>query len=184
MQILVAIILGFVIGFISTNKVANNTSKAFSKYITEAVNILKGIILVLFLKFIFNFEFELILIALIFGLIVNSFFNGFKFEIKPGHFFAFGGLLFLIPAVDLIWLFIWVIAFIYKNSLDFSFISSTFLIGLLSVTSSEMLNNEYWYTSPLASTNLNFQILLGVLFTITFISQLDLIRTYFGKTKT
>ena len=185
MQIFISILLGVIVGFVpNKNKHNLNIERVPRKYFYEAVNLLKGTILVLFLKLVLNFELEPILIAMFFGLICSSFFNRFKFEITPGHFFVFGGFLFLIPLINLIWVIIWMIAFIYKKSIEFSFISSTLLTGLLSVTSSEVLNNEYWYTSPLTSNTLYFQILIGLLFALTIVSQLEYIQIYFGKTKT
>lgn len=185
MHFLLAIVLASIIGFITIPKGLSQRidCNSFKIIYYESTNFLKGLILVGILKFILQYEFELILSALIFGLTISSFLKGFNFKISYSHYFTFGGLLLIVPVIDLIWFIIWMLAFAYKRNLIFSYISSTMLTGLVGVTSSEILNNIYWYTWPVASTDLYFKILIGVLFSITLISQWEYISTYFDKTK-
>ena len=185
MQLILSIFAGIIIGIIPFKpeyfKLIKN--KKVEKIVFEIINFIKGLLLVVILKPLFNYEFSYILIGLITSLVVNSFFQGFKFKLYEGHFLTFGGLLVVVPTIDLIWLIIGLIAFIYKRNFVFSFISSTFLTGLLSITSSRIINNVYWFTDPTASTNINFQILIGVLFTLTLLSQIKFVRLYFGISK-
>ncbi len=161
-------------------KIENNWGRKSISFFSDAA---KGIIIILLTKYLFSFSFMLLMLSLIIGVLAHSFFQGFKLRTRNGQFVALGGLSIFLPVVVLFWIIIWVISFIYKRNGDFSLISATFLTGLLSITSSEVLNNEYWYSDPTAASDMEFIILIGILFTLLLLTQIDKFKSYFLKGK-
>ncbi|NOX65529.1 MAG: hypothetical protein GXO85_06955 [Chlorobi bacterium] len=147
------------------------------------LDIIKGLFIVFLAKHLLNFDFLNIMLSLIVGTLFHSVFQEFKFQIREGQTVALAGLFLFIPIIVLIWIIIWLISFAYKRNKEFSLTSATVLTGLLGVTSSRIFNNEYWYSNPLAHSNNEFKILIGILFTLILTSQIDKIKAYYFKDK-
>ncbi|MEN8191602.1 MAG: glycerol-3-phosphate acyltransferase [Bacteroidota bacterium] len=187
---LIFILIGAIIGlfpssyftnrFFQEKKVNNKIIQMFSSIF---IDLLKGALIVYIIKFLMDSTFIEIQLSLISGVISHCFFQGFKFQTIDGNIFALGGLLMFIPTISIIWIIIWTISFIYKRNINFSIISSAFLTGLLSITSSYILNNDYWFTHPTADSDIVFKITIGILFVIIIVSELSNIKAYFGKEK-
>jgi len=190
MDYIIGILIGFLIGLIpnySLNtrislllKFKNNWTQ---KTTSVLLDIIKGMLIILITKYLLNYEFTSIILSLIIGVLTHSFLQGLKLKSRNGQFVALGGLSIFLPALVLFWIIIWVISFIYKKNTDFSLISATFLTGLVGITSSEILNNEHWHSNPMADSDTEFAILVGILFTALVITQIDKFKSFFQKGK-
>lgn len=147
------------------------------------LDIIKGMLIILISKYLLNFEFTTLILSLLFGVLAHSFFQGFRLNARNGQFVALGGLLFFLPAVVFFWIIIWTISFIYKKNTDFSLISATFLTGVVCITSSDILNSEHWYSNPTAGSDTEFAILVGLLFSLLLLTQIDKFKCFFQKGK-
>ena len=186
MNYLISIVVGIFIGIfpnhLLTSKLESDKNKV-RILATFLLDVIKGLLIVVLIKFLFEYNFLNIILALIFGTLTHSFFQEFKFKRRESLTLALSGLVLVVPSLILIWLFIWIISYAYKRSNDFSLPSATFLTGLLAVTSANIFNNDYWYTDPVASSDKEFVILIGLLFIVIVNSQMDRIKSYFFKGK-
>lgn len=190
MDYLISIIIGIFVGIFPNHFLfeklfphGNNEKNRMQSITLILLDIIKGLLIVLLTKYFMNFDFLNIILALIIGTLFHSFFQEFKFQKREGHTVALTGLALIIPSIILIWFIIWLISFAYKKNNNFSLPSATFLTGLLAVTSANIFNNKYWLTDPLASSEKEFIILVGLLFIVIISSQIDRIKSYFLKVK-
>jgi len=191
MDYLISIIIGIIIGIFPShflvNKLfpeGNSNNLKTSIIITILLDIVKGLLLISITKLLFGFDFLNILLALLFGVLSHSFYQGFKFQRSESLTVTLSGLLLIVPLLVLVWIGIWIISFVYKRDINFSLPSATFLTGLLAVTSANIFNNDYWYTYPVARSDKEFIILIGLLFIVVINSQINRIKSYFFKGKT
>jgi len=190
MDYFIGILIGFLIGLIpnySLNarislllKFKNNWTQ---KTTSVLLDIIKGMLIILITKYFLNYEFTSIILSLISGVLTHSFLQGFKLNSRNEQFVALGGLSIFLSALVLFWIIIWLISFIYKKNADFSLISATFLTGLVAITSSEILNKEYWYSIPTADSDTEFAILVGILFAALVLTQINNFKFFFLKEK-
>lgn len=152
-------------------------------FISFLSDIIKGMLIILISKYLLNFEFIPLMLSLITGVLAHSFLQGFKLKSRNGQFVALGGLSIFLPSVVVFWIFIWAISFIYKKNADFSLISATILTGLVGITSSDVLNSAHWYSNPTADSDTEFAILVGILFILLVITQIDKFKSFFQKGK-
>ncbi len=189
MDYFISIVIGTLIGIFPNNFItekllrAGKSGEKYNIIITIFLDIVKGVIIVTVTKFLLEFDFLNILIALIAGTFIHSFFQEFKIKRRESITVALSGLTLIIPLLVIIWIIIWIISFAYKRNNNFSLPSATFLTGLLAVTSANIFNNEYWRTEPVANSDKEFIILIGLLFIIVVNSQMDRIKSYFSKGK-
>ena len=180
----IAIIVSFLIGVAPNSYVINilNYDKSWKvKVVTISVDLLKGMSIVILNKYLFNFEFIGIVVSLLLCFISHSLFQGLKLKLRNGHFILLAGLSLFLPIIVILWGLIWLISFAYKRNRDFSLLASSILTGLVSITSSDVLNNAYWYSNPLAISNVEFSILVGLIFSTLFATQIYNFRTYYLK---
>ena len=185
MDYIFSIVIGFIIGLIPNYyldarisvllKFKNNWTQ---KTTSVLLDIIKGMLIILITKYLLNYEFTSIILSLIIGALTHSFLQGLKLKSRNGQFVALGGLSIFLPALVLFWIIIWVISFIYKKNINFSLISATFLTGLVAITSSEILNKEYWYSNPTADSDAEFAILVGILFAALVLTQIDNFKSF------
>ena len=188
MNYFVSILIGTIIGLIPNYflserlfvlfKIENNKKKLLVSFLLD---LLKGLLVVLVTKYLLSLGFTPIIISLLTTVLSHSFIQGLKLQRAEGQNVALGGLSIFLPMVVLIWLTIWIISYLYKKNISFSLISSTFLTGLLSVTSSDILNDEYWRSNPTADSDSEFSIFIGLLFTLLLLTQIDKFKSYFQK---
>ena len=188
MDFIIDIVIGFIIGLIPNYSIGARISLLLKfknnwtqKTISALLDIIKGMLIILITKYFLNYEFISIILSLIIGVLTHSFLQGLKLKSRNDQFVALGGLSIFLPALVLFWIIIWVISFIYKKNIDFSLISATFLTGLVGITSSEVLNKEYWYSNPTADSDTEFAILVGILFTALVLTQIDKFKSFFQK---
>lgn len=190
MDYFIVIPIGFLIGivpnyflntwFYTLLKLENNWVQKSISFVSD---IIKGMLIILLSKYFLNFEFIPVMLSLITGVLAHGFLQGFILKARNGQFVALGGLSIFLPVVVFFWMIIWAISFIYKKNMDFSSISATILTGLVSITSSDILNNENWYSNPTADSDTEFGIFVGILFILLVFTQIDQFKIFFPKGK-
>lgn len=161
-EILIALILGYIIGSFPTayvflkktkkiniiengsgNVGAMNSYKVTKSKVTGiivfTIDFLKGFLPVAAAFYVFDFGFE-ICGALLLGLITGHCFSFvIKFKGGKGLATALGGSILAAPAIPVLWIIFWAIAFLFKKNINFGNISATLLTLILNITSTEIL---------------------------------------------
>ena len=188
MDYVITLLTGLLIGIIPSSTFTKNIiikmkfkGDFSNKTISFIFDLTKGVVIVIISKYFFNFDFIGIMISLIIGVLSHGFIQGFKFITVEGQFLALSGLSIFLPIVVLVWMTIWLISFAYKRMANFSLVASTMLTGLVSVTSPNILNNEYIFSNPAANSGLEFSIFVGLLFTFVLLTQFDKFKSYIYK---
>ena len=117
------------------------------------IDTLKGLGIVYLSKILFGNDFLTGSISLLFGVTGHCFSPWIKFKGGRGLATAAGGSLILAPAILILWLLFWLIAYLFRKNIHFGNITATILTGLLSLSSSDILNK---YSIPPADENYFF----------------------------
>jgi len=161
------------VGAINSYRVTKSKLTAISVFI---IDLLKGLATVYFISLLMDRRFDLMMIGLIGSVFSHCYSPWIK--LKGGRGLATaagGGLLISIPILAL-WAVIWIIAFIFRRNIYFGNFTATLLTCLLSLTSAEILMK---YTNPTADSQLEFGILVSLLFIIILTKHIKPIKEYF-----
>ena len=148
--------------------------------ITLTVDFSKGLISVLIAKNIDGNNFSLVIVALIFAVLGHCFNPWLKFKGGRGLATAAGGAIIFSPAILIIWLVLWIIAYIFKKNVHFANISAIVLSLALALDSAKFFNK---FTFPPAGHLYQFQIGISILFIILLIKHWEPIKTLFKTNK-
>ncbi len=202
-EILTALVLGYLIGSFPTayvllrkykninitetgsgNVGAMNsfevTGSKSTGIIVFAIDFLKGFLPAAAAYFIFEMNFDFCG-ALLLGLVLGHCFSFMiKFKGGRGLATALGGSILIAPAIPVLWILFWVIAYIFKKNIHFGNISATLLTLILNITSADILI-KYTITEP-SSEGYYIIISAGILGTI-LIKHYKPIKDYFRNIK-
>ncbi len=167
----------------SGNVGALNASRVGSKTIgiaTFVIDAIKGALVVKLTLLIFGNVFLYAALALLAAIIGHCFSVYIKFKGGRGLATAFGGALFLAPQVLVLWIILWLIAFVYKKNVHFSNFSATFLLTLLVIFSGKTIA-KYSLVKPESHTE--FSVLVSLILLVILSKHLAPIKEYFTKQK-
>ena len=119
-------------------------------------------------------------ISLLFGVTGHCFSPWIKFKGGRGLATAAGGSLILAPAILILWLLFWLIAYLFRKNIHFGNITATILTGLLSLSSSDVLNK---YSIPPADENFLFGVSVMLLMIVIFIKHIKPLKEYIDQQK-
>lgn len=143
---------------------------------TLIVDLLKGMLPVLIAKGIDGGNFTLAITALIFAVAGHCFNPWLKFKGGRGLATAAGGAIVFSPVILIIWLLLWIIAYLFKKNVHFANISAIVLSLALALDSAEFFNR---FTFPQASELWKFQTGVSILFVILLIKHWGPLKTMF-----
>lgn len=202
-EILIALVLGYLIGSFPTayvllkkykninitetgsgNVGAMNsfevTGSKSTGIIVFAIDFLKGFLPAAAAYFIFEMDFDFCG-ALLLGLVLGHCFSFvIKFKGGRGLATALGGSVLIAPAIPVLWIIFWSIAFLFKKNIHFGNIAATLLTLILNITSADILI-KYLILEP-SSEGYYIFISTGILGTI-LIKHYKPIKDYLGKIK-
>lgn len=202
-EILIALVLGYLIGSFPTayvllkkykninitetgsgNVGAMNsfevTGSKSTGIIVFAIDFLKGFLPTAAAYFIFEMDFDLCG-ALLLGLVLGHCFSFvIKFKGGRGLATALGGSVLIAPAIPVLWIIFWSIAFLFKKNIHFGNIAATLLTLILNITSADILI-KYLILEP-SSEGYYIIISTGILGTI-LIKHYKPIKDYLVKIK-
>jgi glycerol-3-phosphate acyltransferase PlsY len=138
--------------------------------------LLKGLLTVFVVKSIFGENFLNEMISLVSAVLAHCYSPWIKFKGGRGLATAAGGALILSIPVLVIWGVIWVIAFAFRRNIHFANSSASLLSSILAFTSSDILIK---YTNPQPDSELQFGILIAVLFVIILSKHIQPLKEYF-----
>ncbi len=146
--------------------------------ITLAVDLVKGILPVLIAKNLFQGDFTLTLTALIFAVLGHCFNPWLRFKGGRGLATAAGGALVFSPIILIVWLLLWLIAYLFKKNIHFANISAIVLTIALSIDSAKLFNK---FTFPPAESLWAFRIGVSLLLLILLIRHYGPIKSMFKR---
>ena len=163
----------------SGNSGALNSYKVTDSKLTGIVellvDLLKGLISVLLVKLIFGENFVLEMIGLIGAVFAHCFSPWLKFKGGRGLATAGGGSLLVSIPVILIWIVIWAIAMAFRRNVHFGNFTATFLTGLLSFSSANVLIK---YSQVTAGSQLEFGLLVSLMMLIILLKHIQPMKKY------
>lgn len=140
------------------------------------IDALKGAGAVYFTKLFAGDIFLFPMIALIAAVLAHCYNPWLKFKGGRGLATAFGGGLLLSYLSLILWVVLWLIAYIFKKNIHFANFSATLLLGALSFSSARVLNG---LTTPPAAENIIFSITVALLMLIILSKHIIPIKEYF-----
>jgi glycerol-3-phosphate acyltransferase PlsY len=165
------------VGALNSYEVSNSKLIGVTVLLIDA---LKGLGIVYLSKILFGNDFLISSISLLFGVSGHCFSPWIKFKGGRGLATAAGGSLILAPAILILWLLFWLIAYLFRKNIHFGNITATILTGLLSLSSSDILNK---YSIPPADENYLFGISVFLLMFIIFIKHINPLKEYLNQQK-
>lgn len=144
------------------------------------IDALKGLGIVYLSKILFGNDFLTGSISLLFGVTGHCFSPWIKFKGGRGLATAAGGSLILAPAILILWLLFWLLAYLFRKNIHFGNITATILTGLLSLSSSDILNK---YSIPPADENFLFGVSVMLLMIVIFIKHINPLKEYIDQQK-
>jgi len=145
--------------------------------IVFTIDFLKGLLAVLLIKIVFGEQFLFEMICLISAVIAHCYSPWIKFKGGRGLATTAGGAIILSIPLLIIWAIIWLIAFVFRRNIHFANFSASLLTAALTFTSADILM-KYTYVSP--ASELQFSLLVSVLFLIIISKHIIPIREYFS----
>jgi glycerol-3-phosphate acyltransferase PlsY len=130
------------------------------------LDISKGLLAVFIVKLFFEPNFLNPMLALIFAVFSHCYSPWIKFKGGRGLATAAGGSALLLPAILIIWMVFWVIAYIFRKSIHFANIAATFLTAAIAATSANVLNK---YSMPVAESDSTYGIFVALMLVIILI---------------
>ena len=161
------------VGTLNSFKVSKSKFVAVSVLV---IDLLKGLASVYLAKIIFGEEFVYPMIALFFAVLGHCYSPWLKFNGGRGLATAAGGALLLAPVIALIWIVLWVIAYIFRKNVHFANIAATILTAALSLTSSDILNK---YSFPPAPNSLLFGLAVTLTLAVILSRHIQPLKEYF-----
>ncbi len=198
-KILIASILGYFIGAFPSayvlmkkrgvditqegtgNVGAMNTFRIGSKGLGVAVfflDFIKGFFVVQLSLILFEQTFLIAGTALFFAVLGHCFSVYIKFKGGRGLATALGGSVLFVPQIPVLWIILWIIAYVYKKNVHFSNASATFLLILLVLYSGDILA-KYSIVKP--NTISEFEITTVAVLLVIFIKHIKPLKEYFNK---
>ena len=144
------------------------------------IDALKGFLTVYILKEIYPGEFIIPAIGLTASVFAHCFSPWIKFKGGRGLATGAGGAAFLAPVVLIVWMILWVIAFVFKKNIHVGNIMATILTLALVVTTSEVFMK---YSLPPSNNKLEFTIPTAIMLIIILIKHWKPLLEWFGTQK-
>lgn len=165
------------VGALNSYEVSNSKLIGVTVLLIDA---LKGLGIVYLSKILFGNDFLTGSISLLFGVTGHCFSPWIKFKGGRGLATAAGGSLILAPVILILWLLFWLIAYLFRKNIHFGNITATILTGLLSLSSSDILNK---YSIPPADENFLFGVSVMLLMIVIFIKHIKPLKEYIDQQK-
>lgn len=165
------------VGALNSYEVSNSKLIGVTVLLIDA---LKGLGIVYLSKILFGNDFLTGSISLLFGVTGHCFSPWIKFKGGRGLATAAGGSLILAPVILILWLLFWLIAYLFRKNIHFGNITATILTGLLSLSSSDILNK---YSIPPADENFLFGVSVMLLMIVIFIKHINPLKEYIDQQK-
>ncbi|MBL1214023.1 MAG: glycerol-3-phosphate acyltransferase [Ignavibacteriae bacterium] len=140
----------------------------------------KGLLAVYLTKLFFEPIFLNPMLALLFAVLAHCYSPWIKFKGGRGLATAAGGSLLFLPAILVLWMLFWVIAFIFRKHIHFANIAATFLTGAIAATSANVLNK---YSFPPADSELIYGIFTVLMLLIILIKHKDPFKEWLNARK-
>lgn len=145
-----------------------------------AIDALKGILTVYILKEIYPEEFIIPAIGLTAAVFAHCYSPWIKFKGGRGLATGAGGAAFLAPVILIVWVILWVIAFIFKKNVHVGNIMATILTLALVITTSEVFMK---YSLPPSNNKLEFIIPTAIMLIIILMKHWKPLLEWFGTQK-
>lgn len=165
------------VGALNSYEVSNSKLIGVTVLLIDA---LKGFGIVYLSKILFGNDFLTGSISLLFSVTGHCFSPWIKFKGGRGLATAAGGSLILAPAILILWLLFWLLAYLFRKNIHFGNITATILTGLLSLSSSDILNK---YSIPPADENFLFGVSVMLLMIVIFIKHIKPLKEYIDQQK-
>lgn len=165
------------VGALNSYEVSNSKLIGVTVLLIDA---LKGFGIVYLSKILIGNDFLTGSISLLFGVTGHCFSPWIKFKGGRGLATAAGGSLILAPAILILWLLFWLLAYLFRKNIHFGNITATILTGLLSLSSSDILNK---YSIPPADENFLFGVSVMLLMIVIFIKHINPLKEYIDQQK-
>lgn len=165
------------VGALNSYEVSNSKLIGVTVLLIDA---LKGFGIVYLSKILIGNDFLTGSISLLFGVTGHCFSPWIKFKGGRGLATAAGGSLILAPVILILWLLFWLIAYLFRKNIHFGNITATILTGLLSLSSSDILNK---YSIPPADENFLFGVSVMLLMIVIFIKHIKPLKEYIDQQK-
>jgi len=148
--------------------------------ITLLVDLGKGFLSVFIAKLIGGNEFMFPMLALIFAVIGHCYSPWLKFKGGKGLAVTAGGSIFFIPAILIVWVVLWIIAYLFKRDMYFGNISATILTAVIAVSSSDILAK---YSLPQTANSTIYGWLIAFMMLIILTKHWEQIEIWFTQQK-
>ncbi len=148
--------------------------------ITLIIDLLKGTLPVFVAHKLNETSFSISVTALIFAVAGHCFNPWLKFKGGRGLATAAGGSIMLSPLILLVWLLLWLIAYVFKKNIHFANIAAIILSLALALDSAEVFNK---FTFPRATSLTDFRIGISILFLILLIRHWQPLKEMFNLKK-
>lgn len=165
------------VGALNSYEVSESKLLGISVLLIDA---LKGFLTVYILKEIYPGEFIIPAIGLTTAVFAHCFSPWIKFKGGRGLATGAGGAAFLAPAVLIIWIILWTIAFVFKKNVHVGNIMATILTIALILTTSEVFMK---YSLPPSNSQLEFILPTLIMLIIILIKHWKPLLEWFGKQK-
>lgn len=205
MNYLILAIIGFLLGSIPTAfillRILNKTNilevgsrnvGAYNAYeitgsrlignVIFIIDALKGVASVYIAKEFFPVDFMYPMTALFFSVLGHCFSPWIKFKGGRGLAAAAGGSLIFIPSIPIIWVVIWIVAYLFKKNIHFGNISATILTMAVVLTTSDVLN-QVKYASPPADKDITFALSVTLILLLIMLKHIDPLKEYIASQK-
>ena len=140
------------------------------------VDVFKGLAAVLLISIFIGERFDLMTVGLVAAVLAHCYSPWIKFKGGRGLATAAGGALILSIPVLVIWGVIWIIAYLFRRNIHFGNFTATLLTLLIVLTSSDILIK---YTNPPAHSQLEFNVLVSLIFVTILSKHIEPIKEYF-----
>lgn len=202
MEFVISIIIGYLIGSIPTAYLIlkrkgknitregsgnvgalNSYEVSGSKLLGVAVLLIdfaKGAAAVYFIKLIMPNEFIYPMLGLLAAVFAHCYSPWIKFKGGRGLATAAGGSVLLSPLVAILWILMWVIAYIFRKDIHFGNIAATILTAALAATSGHIFNK---YAFPPAQSELLYSITVVLMMVIILSRHIEPLKVWINRNK-
>ena len=165
------------VGALNSYKVSDSKFIGVSVLLIDAF---KGFLSVLLVKELFPNEFIYPVLSLTAAVIGHCFSPWINFKGGRGLATTAGGAIILTPAIFIIWVLLWTIAFLFRKSVHLANIMATILTLALVVSTSKVFIK---YSLPPAESELEFLLSFSIILVIILVKHWKPLLEWFGKQK-
>jgi len=165
------------VGTLNSYEVTNSKLIGISVLI---IDFCKGFLSVLMVRWLYGDNFNLLVLTFFFAVLAHCYSPWLKFKGGRGLATAAGGASLLFPIILFLWVIFWLLMYALKKHIHLSNIVATFLIIVVSLAYSNLLNK---YSYPPAETGLLFGTFITLTMLIILSKHMEPLKDYFFTQK-